>query len=92
MAQGTVNPGRLYGWGSVLPRAVVVALVAAVAIAALVMAGPNPVSRIDGASTAVPAGITQVDDFVTRRYLSNPAPADDSWKDDHITRRYLPGD
>jgi hypothetical protein len=93
MAQGTANPGRLYGSGSVRPRALVAALAAAGAVGLATLAMTGTTGTGDGATPAVSsAAITPVDDFVTRRYLSSPAPADDSWKDDHITRRYLPGD
>lgn len=95
MAQTTANPGGTYGLGSAHRRSVAAAIAAATALglAALVMAGPDGILASDGAVTTVSpvATIQQVDDFVTRRYLSNPVSSDDSWKDDHITRRYLPG-
>jgi hypothetical protein len=96
MAQTTVNPGGTYGLGSSQRRALAaaVAATAAIAFAAFVIAGPGGTSSNDGAITTESPVVTipHVDDFVSRRYLSNPIPGDDSWKDDHITRRYLPGD
>ena len=95
MAQTTANPGATYGLGSGQRRAVaaVLATAAAFGLVALLMSGPDgTLAGEEGVAAVAQVGaFPQVDDFVTRRYLSSPTPADDSWKDDHITRRYLPG-
>ena len=95
MAQTTANPSGAYGLGSASRRVVAAALAtaAAFAVAVLLMAGPNGISASEQgvATVSQVASFPQVDDFVTRRYLSAPIRGDDSWKDDHITRRYLPG-
>jgi hypothetical protein len=96
MAQATANPGTTYRRGTSHRRALTAAAAAAVAIAlaAFALSGPNEGMATERAAAALSpvASIAEVDDFVSRRYLSNPIPGDDSWKDDHITRRYLPGD
>ena len=95
MAQTTANPGGTYTLGSGRrAMAAVLATVAAFSLVALLMAGPEGDALAGGEGVAAVSSVAafpQVDDFVTRRYLSTPTPADDTWKDDHITRRYLPG-